>query len=78
MFYARHDPGNCPVCDAPHTTCTSADYDPTHARRVVVQPQRPPRDEPRTPRAPQRVGVEPTATSFTTGSYRRTAVKVGR
>jgi len=26
IFY--HDPGPCPVDDAPHTTCTSADYKP--------------------------------------------------
>jgi hypothetical protein len=23
----KHDPGPCPVDDAPHTTCTSPDYD---------------------------------------------------
>jgi hypothetical protein len=36
-------PGPCPVDDAPHTTCTSPDYDPTRDRGVVVVSVRRPR-----------------------------------
>jgi len=31
-----HDPGPCPVDDAPHTTCVSADYQGRRDRVVVV------------------------------------------
>ena len=37
----KRDPGPCPVDDAPHTTCNSADYEPTKGRQVVVKQQRP-------------------------------------
>lgn len=29
MFWIRVDPGPCPICGAPHTSCTSPDYQPT-------------------------------------------------
>jgi hypothetical protein len=36
MRLLKRDPGPCIVCGAPHTTCTSADYDPKTPTRVVV------------------------------------------
>lgn len=65
----KRDPGPCPVDDAPHTTCTSADYEPTKGRQVVVKQQRPPRDSARSPKSAQRLGSEPSPTSFTTENY---------
>jgi hypothetical protein len=55
-----HDPGPCPVDDAPHHTCTAA------STSSLVVPLRRPRVLD-TPPAAQRVVVE-----FTTASYRRT------
>jgi hypothetical protein len=62
----RVDPGPCPVDDAPHTTCTSPDYQP------IVIPQMPCRDaallaEPTASPPP----VEAATTPFTTATYRR-------
>jgi hypothetical protein len=42
----KHDPGPCPVDDAPHTTCVSPDYVPTVRfsaidRRVTAPLRRP-------------------------------------
>jgi hypothetical protein len=63
MMFFKHDPGDCPVDDAAHTTCTSPDYDPKRgiaagaivpATSVVIvsspgaQPQRAPQPEPKT------------------------------
>jgi hypothetical protein len=74
----KRDPGPCPVDDAPHTTCTSADYEPTKGRQVVIKQQRPPRDSALTPKSAQRRGSEPSPTSFTTENYQRRVHKVGR
>jgi hypothetical protein len=38
-FPWKPDPGPCPVDDAPHTTCTSADYQPP-----LIIPQLPMKD----------------------------------
>jgi hypothetical protein len=57
----KRDPGPCPVDDAPHTTCTSADHEPTKGRQVVKQ-QRPPRGSARTPKSAPRLGSEPSPT----------------
>jgi hypothetical protein len=70
-FYG--DPGPCPVDDAPHTTCTSADYGAAGARRIVIQ-QLPCRDallaETRPAiSAPPVVVLQPT--EVTTATYRR-------
>lgn len=71
MLLAKRDPGPCPIDDCRHHGCTSEGCDESDARRVVVRESPPRRDEPRTPRAPQRLGTEPSPTAFTTASYRR-------
>jgi hypothetical protein len=59
------DPGPCPVDDAPHTTCTSADYAPL----VILQlPARDALSAAPTVRPPHRP-LGPT--EFTTATYRR-------
>ena len=35
---SKKDPGPCPVDDAPHTTCTSADYDPNQIIAGKITP----------------------------------------
>jgi len=66
------DPGPCPVDDAPHTTCTSADYAGGAGRIVVVQ--LPCRDA---QLARPAMGLPPTVTlqpgEFTTATYSRAA-----
>lgn len=73
------DPGPCPVDDAPHTGCTSADYhgtpNPTN-KRIVIE-QTPMRDAQLAasrpligPPPPDRV-VTLQPGEFTTGTYRR-------
>lgn len=75
------DPGPCPICGAPHTTCTGAEYVP------VVLVQLPARDaaiattgndlaKPSPPAASAPPAVGETFTTgpgetFTTGTYRR-------
>ena len=59
-------------------TWTSADYEPTKGRQVVIKQQRAPRDSVRTPKSAQRLGSEPSPTTFTTENYRRRVHKVGR
>lgn len=64
------DPGPCPVDDAPHTTCTSADY--TGATQQLVIVQLPCRDaQLRRPAmtVPPQVTLQPG--EFTTATYRR-------
>lgn len=67
------DPGPCPVDDAPHTTCTSADYD-EHGRRIVIV-QLPARDASAVAVLPPLKADTIQATlpegQFTTGTYRR-------
>lgn len=62
------DPGPCPVDDAPHTTCTSADVG-----RPLVIVQLPARDEQLAARRPP-MTVPPKVTlqpgEFTTATYR--------
>lgn len=75
MFFWKYDPGPCPVDDAAHTTCTSADYG-----SPIVIPQLPMKDA-MTPLAGAAsspttgaTGSPPpsaSATSFTTKTYRR-------
>jgi len=63
------DPGPCPVDDAPHTTCTSADY---HGQRQIVIVQLPARDAQLARPAmtlPPVVTLQPE--EFTTATYRR-------
>jgi hypothetical protein len=70
----KPDPGPCPVDDAPHTTCTSADYE---RGGPIVIVQLPARDG--VVDAGLRVPVDPpgalqpapAVSSFTTGTYRR-------
>jgi len=63
------DPGPCPVDDAPHTTCTSADYVATDRRIVIVQ--LPARDAPgAVPLAAERIQATLPPGQFTTGTYR--------
>jgi hypothetical protein len=65
------DPGPCPVDDAPHTTCTA----PGTPLALV---QLPARNQPRTPRTPIVLPETPpaaTASTFTTGTYRRVVVR---
>jgi hypothetical protein len=62
-----YDPGPCPVDDAPHTTCTSPDYQPQRypmGRRTmtVTVPITPP-------------AAAQTRVSFTTVTYRRGMLK---
>jgi hypothetical protein len=61
------DPGPCPVDDAPHTTCTSADYD----GRIVIA-QLPARDASGTapPLKAETIQATLPAGQFTTGTYR--------
>ena len=65
-------PRCCPVDDAPHTTCTSADY-PGSALRIVIV-QLPQRDAHLAARRPA-ISVPPVVTlqpgEMTTGTYRR-------
>jgi hypothetical protein len=65
-------PRRCPVDDAPHTTCTSADYPGGEKRIVIVQLAQ--RDEMLAKTRPA-IGVAPVVTlqpgEFTTGTYRR-------
>ena len=82
-FGWKHDPGPCPVDDAPHTTCTSPDYNPSQASLTIVQ--LPSRDGVLTPPLVEEVRVpfvlsqaqqQPTqppeaSTSFTTKTYNR-------
>jgi hypothetical protein len=71
MLLLKHDPGNCPVCDCPHTACTSPGYDPatgTSSRVVVTEPH-PPRDGDREPRSAPTVVVR--RGEFTTATYVR-------
>jgi hypothetical protein len=61
------DPGWCPVCDAPHTACTSADYGP------IVIAQLPMRDAAAAAEvlpAPAEASA-PAEETFTTKTYRR-------
>jgi hypothetical protein len=66
----RFIPPPCPVDDAPHTTCTSADYVPA-APIVIVQI--PCRDGVQTVALPALppVAPPPSDTAFTTSTYRR-------
>jgi len=66
----RREPPQCPVDDAPHTTCTSPDYG--GALTVHVRP-------PRTLAATLRLAPPPpvvaTVTEVTTATYRRPTTK---
>jgi hypothetical protein len=72
------DPGPCPVDDAPHTTCTSADY--PGAKRIVIV-QLPARDAQAAAARPA-ITVAPVVTlqpgEFTTASYRGSRPRRGR
>lgn len=57
-------PGPCPVDDAPHTTCTSADYTPT--TQIVTTTLRRPRTLPPPVNPPPAAPV-----AFTSGTYAR-------
>jgi len=62
------DPGPCPVDDAPHTTCTSADY---HTPIVILQlPMRDLSAAEQLAHA-QNVGAALRPAEFTTATYRR-------
>lgn len=64
VFLGRYpDPGPCPVDDAPHTTCTSADY----AGTPLTVPVRRPRSLP--PPVPV-VELPVLPVSFTSATYR--------
>ena len=39
-MFIKHDPGPCPVDDAPHTTCTSPDYHGGSSLTIVQLPNR--------------------------------------
>jgi hypothetical protein len=61
-LFTKHDPGPCPVDDAPYTTCTSPDYDPLRypaGGPITVRVERPQVLEP------------PAPVTLTTGTYRR-------
>jgi hypothetical protein len=63
----KHDPGPCPVDDAPHTTCVSPDY-------ALQQVMLPARDGAAAPRSVKVIGDPEGARApgtFTTGTYRR-------
>ncbi len=66
-------PHRCPVDDAPHTTCTSADYPGGGERRIVIV-QLSQRDEMLAKTRPA-IGAPPVVTlqpgEFTTATYRR-------
>ena len=68
-FPSLGDPGPCPVDDAPHTTCTSADYAPP-----IVIVQLPARDEVLAATRPA-MSLPPVVTlqpgEFTQATYRR-------
>jgi len=67
------EPRPCPVDDAPHTTCTSADYGAETARRIVIQ-QLPCRDALLADTRPAVTGppvVVLQPGEFTTATYRR-------
>jgi hypothetical protein len=79
-MFLKRDPGPCPVDDAPHTTCTSSDYDPSVT--IVQLPNRdgvhPPAlvQEVRMPFVLSQAQQQPTqppeaSTSFTTKTYTR-------
>jgi hypothetical protein len=61
------DPGPCPVDDAPHTTCTSAEYDPT---APITIDQMPCRTAALAAEA-ARSNPTPATVTFTTKTYRR-------
>jgi hypothetical protein len=65
----KKDPGDCPVDDAAHTSCTSADYDPS--RFIVAGPINPATtvivSAPRLPQV-QLQAAPPKGTTFTTTS----------
>jgi len=69
MWYPwKYDPGPCPVDDAPHTTCTSADY---HGGQPIVVQQLPMRDLiTMLPAPPAPPPVEGTIDTFSTKTYR--------
>jgi hypothetical protein len=70
MSYWKHDPGPCPVCEAPHTTCTAPDASQTSGRTVT--PPAPPRGGARQPQRAQTHGeATPSPTAFTTATYSR-------
>jgi hypothetical protein len=64
------DPGRCPICDAPHTTCTAPQAPKTKGIVVQVVPERTPTSD-----APLLVAERVQATlppgHFTTATYRR-------
>jgi hypothetical protein len=70
-FGGMEDPGRCPVDDAPHTTCTSADY---AAGSPIVIAQMPARDAAVAAARPLLRAEALQATlppgQFTTGTYR--------
>jgi len=72
-MFIKHDPGPCPVDDAPHTTCTSPDYT---GQTIVQLPNRdgiipPPLvSEVRVPFVLSQMQQTPT-TAFSTATYKR-------
>lgn len=67
-LYLRQDPGPCPICGAPHTTCTGPTGDD------LAIPQLPQRDAAAAAAAPPLVAERVQATlppgQFTSGTYR--------
>jgi hypothetical protein len=67
-------PPRCPVDDAPHTTCTSADYDDAAPPRRIVIQQLPQRDAQQLADRPL-ISAGPVVplgpTEVTTATYRR-------
>ena len=67
-------PRRCPVDDAPHTTCTSPDYDTTQypaGTLVVVAVRRPGVLDAMADDAPMAPAVDAVSAPVTTAAYRR-------
>jgi len=69
MWYGRIDPGPCPVCDAPHTTCTSPDYRGITVRQAPARDAALAAEQARTAAAAASSAPAPAGT-FTTATYR--------
>lgn len=67
MMWFKHDPGPCPVDDAPHTTCVGP------SPQGINDPSTPPRNQPGAPTVPRIIGslTQPTARTVTTKTYTR-------
>jgi hypothetical protein len=75
LYHWRHDPGPCPVDDAAHHTCTSADYVPPSGG-IVVPSGRMRARLAREQQAREREAREPPAPQeFTTVTYERKKVR---